>query len=264
VKTGSCLCGAARYEVTDALRAAELCHCSMCRKAHGTAFSANAEVPSASFHWTAGEDVLSEYASSPQRRRVFCRRCGSKLVIRRLDDPATLVVTLGTIDSDPGVRPSRHVFVDSKADWCEIGDDLPRFRIYPGFEPVDSNPLVGMTIVGIDHVQLAMPAGREDEAREFYSRLLGIPEIPKPEHLARRGGVWFESSQVKIHLGVEQEFRPARKAHPALRVNGLRRLVERLRSAGVRVVDDEPLAGYDRVYVDDPFGNRLELMEPSG
>jgi len=121
-----------------------------------------------------------------------------------------------------------------------------------------------MTIVAIDHVQLAMPTGREDEAREFYSRLLGIPEIPKPEHLARRGGVWFESSQVKIHLGVEKEFRPARKAHPALRVSGLRRLVERLLGAGVRVVDDEPLAGYDRVYVDDPFGNRLELLEPIG
>jgi len=119
-----------------------------------------------------------------------------------------------------------------------------------------------MPIVGIDHVQLAMPAGREEEARLFYAGLLGIPETAKPGQLAKRGGVWFESSQVKIHLGVDQDFRPAKKAHPALLVKDLRVLVARLRSASVAVVDDEPLAGYDRVYVTDPFGNRLELMEP--
>jgi catechol 2,3-dioxygenase-like lactoylglutathione lyase family enzyme len=118
-----------------------------------------------------------------------------------------------------------------------------------------------MTIVGIDHVQLAMPAGREEDARRFYSNLLGIPEVPKPAELARRGGAWFESSHVKIHLGVDPDFRPAKKAHPALLVMNLRGLVERLRNAGVTVVD-EPLDGYDRVYVSDPFGNRLELMEP--
>ena len=118
-----------------------------------------------------------------------------------------------------------------------------------------------MTILGIDHVQLAMPAGREAEARDFYSRLLGIPETPKPTELARRGGVWFESGSLKIHLGVEADFRPARKAHPALLVSDLRALVNRLREAGVDVVDD-PLEGYDRVYVADPFGNRLELMQP--
>jgi catechol 2,3-dioxygenase-like lactoylglutathione lyase family enzyme len=118
-----------------------------------------------------------------------------------------------------------------------------------------------MTIVGIDHVQLAMPAGREDEARAFYSVLLGLPEVPKPEDLAKRGGAWFESSQVKVHLGVDREFRPATKAHPALLVKDLPLLVERLRSAGVAVVDNEPMSGYDRVYVTDPFGNRLELME---
>ena len=119
-----------------------------------------------------------------------------------------------------------------------------------------------MTVVGIDHVQLAMPAGREDEARAFYSVLLGLPEVPKPADLAKRGGVWFESSEAKIHLGVDREFRPAKKAHPALLVKDLGLLVERLRAAGVAVADDEALAGYDRVYVTDPFGNRLELMEP--
>ena len=119
-----------------------------------------------------------------------------------------------------------------------------------------------MPVVGVDHVQLAMPAGREAEARAFYAGLLGIPEIPKPPVLAARGGAWFERGPLKIHLGVDSDFRPARKAHPGLLVSGLNALVERLRAAGHAVVDDEPLAGYQRVYVNDPFGNRLELREP--
>jgi catechol 2,3-dioxygenase-like lactoylglutathione lyase family enzyme len=118
-----------------------------------------------------------------------------------------------------------------------------------------------MRILEIDHVQLAMPPGREDEARSFYSGLLGIPEAPKPSELAKRGGAWFETDGVKIHLGVEADFHPARKAHPALVVDDLQALVGILREAGVEVVADA-LAGYDRVYVSDPFGNRLELMEP--
>ena len=118
-----------------------------------------------------------------------------------------------------------------------------------------------MRIRSIDHVQLAMPAGEEARARAFYSDALGLPEIPKPPHLAARGGCWFESDTVKIHLGVDKEFRPARKAHPALLVEGLAKLIERLRAGGYTLVDDEPLAGYDRIYADDPFGNRLELME---
>jgi len=120
-----------------------------------------------------------------------------------------------------------------------------------------------MAIVGIHHVQLAMPVGREKEGREFYCGVLGIPEAPKPAELAARGGVWFENNDVKVHLGVDPEFRPARKAHPALLVRDLRALVQRLRDAGLEVNDDE-LPGYHRVYVDDPFGNRLELLEPLG
>lgn len=123
-----------------------------------------------------------------------------------------------------------------------------------------------MRIVAIEHVQLAMPRGREVDAQAFYEGLLGLPRVPKPPHLERRGGCWFESDSgtgaVKIHLGVEDPFRPARKAHPALQVQALSALVEQLRGAGVAVRDDEPLEGYDRVYVDDPFGNRLELLEP--
>jgi catechol 2,3-dioxygenase-like lactoylglutathione lyase family enzyme len=119
-----------------------------------------------------------------------------------------------------------------------------------------------MKVLSIDHVQLAMPAGREAEARAFYADLLSIPEQPKPPHLARRGGCWFERGALKIHLGVEKDFVPARKAHPALIVADLPALVAALKRAGHRVVEDEPLEGYDRVYVDDPFGNRIELMEP--
>jgi catechol 2,3-dioxygenase-like lactoylglutathione lyase family enzyme len=119
-----------------------------------------------------------------------------------------------------------------------------------------------MKVDRIDHVQLAMPSGHEDEARSFYSGLLGISETPKPAHLAARGGCWFEQGDLKIHLRVEADFRAARKPHPALLVDGLQSLVEVLRAAGVEIRDDEPLEGYDRVYVDDPFGNRIELMEP--
>jgi catechol 2,3-dioxygenase-like lactoylglutathione lyase family enzyme len=119
-----------------------------------------------------------------------------------------------------------------------------------------------MQVHHIDHVQLAMPAGREDEARAFYQGVLGIPEIAKPAHLAVRGGCWFERGMLKVHLGVEEDFVPARKAHPALIVEGLRELATNLQRAGYPVSRDRPLEGYDRLYVDDPFGNRIELMEP--
>lgn len=119
-----------------------------------------------------------------------------------------------------------------------------------------------MRVLAVDHVQLAMPAGEEERARSFYQGVLGIKEMPKPPHLAVRGGVWFEEGALKIHLGVEKEFRPAKKAHPALLVEGLGELVERCKAAGYEVVSDEPLEGYQRVYVSDPFGNRIELMEP--
>jgi catechol 2,3-dioxygenase-like lactoylglutathione lyase family enzyme len=118
-----------------------------------------------------------------------------------------------------------------------------------------------MTIVAIDHVQLAMPAGREQEARDFYNTLLGLPENPKPPELATRGGAWFESATVKLHLGVEKDFRPARKAHPGLLVDDLEALAARLRAAGATLVADDALPGQARYFVDDPFGNRIELLQ---
>ncbi len=119
-----------------------------------------------------------------------------------------------------------------------------------------------MQVYAIDHVQLAMPPNQEALARAFYTEVLGLAETPKPPHLATRGGVWFVQGALKLHLGVEQDFRPAKKAHPALLVAGLEELVQRCEQAGYPVVTDAPLEGYRRVYVADPFGNRIELMEP--
>lgn len=118
-----------------------------------------------------------------------------------------------------------------------------------------------MRVEALNHVQLAMPSGQEDAARSFYAEVLDIPEVRKPSHLAKRGGCWFERGNLKIHLGVEADFHPAKKAHPALTVVDLPALVLRVKEAGFQVCDDEPLAGYNRCYVADPFGNRIELME---
>ena len=106
-----------------------------------------------------------------------------------------------------------------------------------------------------------MPRGREDDARAFYAEVLGFAERPKPAHLAVRGGVWFEAGSAEIHLGVEEDFRPAKKAHPALLVDDLDALAERCRSHGAPVTEGAPLAGYQRLYVADPFGNRIELLQ---
>lgn len=119
-----------------------------------------------------------------------------------------------------------------------------------------------MHVYALHHVQLAMPRGLEDQARSFYRDVLGLAEAPKPPALAARGGVWFTGGELQLHLGVEEDFRPARKAHPALLVEGLAELAGLCESAGYEVVHDGDLPGFDRVYVTDPFGNRLELMEP--
>jgi len=116
-------------------------------------------------------------------------------------------------------------------------------------------------ILGLDHVQLAMPPGAEETARRFYAGILGLTEIEKPPVLARRGGVWFALGEQQLHLGVEDEFRPARKAHPAVLVRDFDAVHERLVAAGLSPIDDESLRGHRRFYVADPFGNRLEFLE---
>ena len=118
-------------------------------------------------------------------------------------------------------------------------------------------------LLAIDHVQLAMPPGGEAKARAFYAGVLGLEEIAKPAALAGRGGAWFSSGTVQVHLGVEEAFQPARKAHPAFRVQGLAELVRRCEGAGYAITRDAQLPGQDRVHVADPFGNRIELIELS-
>jgi catechol 2,3-dioxygenase-like lactoylglutathione lyase family enzyme len=124
-----------------------------------------------------------------------------------------------------------------------------------GETPVDHR------LVGIDHVQLAMPPGGEEVAAGFYEGVLGLARVPKPAALAARGGCWFSNGDVQIHLGVEDGFRAARKAHPALRVWDLDALVARIDVVGETVRWDDELPGVRRCYVDDPFGNRIELIE---
>ncbi|WP_031481463.1 VOC family protein [Streptomyces bicolor] len=118
-------------------------------------------------------------------------------------------------------------------------------------------------ITAVDHVQLAAPPGSEDELRAYYVTVLGMTEIPKPPVLAAGGGCWFQAGPVQLHLGIEREgFRPARKAHPGLRVAGIERYAARLEAHGARVEWDENLPGHRRFYSSDPVGNRLEFLEP--
>jgi catechol 2,3-dioxygenase-like lactoylglutathione lyase family enzyme len=116
-------------------------------------------------------------------------------------------------------------------------------------------------LVRLDHVQLAMPAGKEPEAIAFYEGVLGLRHVPKPPVLATRGGCWFESGAVVVHLGVDPSFIPATKAHPAFVVDDLDALAQVLAAAGVPLTYDDALEGVRRGYVADPFGNRIELIE---
>ncbi|MFG2650882.1 glyoxalase [Streptomyces sp. NPDC048436] len=117
-------------------------------------------------------------------------------------------------------------------------------------------------LVAVDHVQLAAPPGSEALLRAYYVDVLGMTEIPKPPVLAARGGCWFRAGAVSLHLGIETAFRPARKAHPGLRVRDISVYAERLASRGASVVWDDALPGHRRFYSDDPVGNRLEFLEP--
>ncbi|MBO1336538.1 VOC family protein [Streptomyces sp. VRA16 Mangrove soil] len=121
-------------------------------------------------------------------------------------------------------------------------------------------------ISALDHVQLAAPEGSEDLLRSFYADVLGMTEIPKPPVLAARGGCWFATGDgaVQLHLGIEADFRAARKAHPGLRVTGIEAYARRLQERGTDVVWDDDLPGHRRFYATDPVGNRLEFLEPTG
>ncbi len=116
-------------------------------------------------------------------------------------------------------------------------------------------------VLGLHHVQLEAPPGCEEAARAFYHTILGLEELEKPANLQRRGGVWFLCGQQQLHIGVTDPFIPRRKGHPALEVRHLERWRIRLTQAGVPISEDEPLPGYRRFYIQDPWGNRLELLE---
>jgi len=118
-----------------------------------------------------------------------------------------------------------------------------------------------MTVIAIDHMQIAMPEGKEDLARSFYGEILGLPEVDKPKNLVNRGGVWFERGTLKVHLGIDLEFIPARKAHPGFLVVDLNSLSEKLESAGYDVKEGAQLPGFRRIFTNDPFGNRIELLQ---
>lgn len=116
---------------------------------------------------------------------------------------------------------------------------------------------------GLHHVQLAIPPAGEDASRAFWVDAMGMSEAPKPDALAVRGGCWFRGGELEVHVGVEQDFRPATKAHPALLVTDLSALAARLEARGIAVIWDDNFPGYSRFYVSDPFGNRIELLEPA-
>jgi len=117
-------------------------------------------------------------------------------------------------------------------------------------------------ILALDHMQLAMPRGAEEQARAFYGGVLGLEELPKPPALAARGGVWFRCGRQEIHLGVEEDFHPQRKGHPGLLVRDLAAVRARLEAAGAPIVPDDLLPGYERFYTADPFVNRIECLRP--
>ncbi|MBD3006718.1 VOC family protein [Streptomyces sp. 5-10] len=119
-------------------------------------------------------------------------------------------------------------------------------------------------ITALDHVQLAAPPGSEPALRTYYGEVLGMTEIPKPAALAANGGLWFACGPVQLHLGIDPDFRPSRKAHPGLRVVGMEAFAARLAGHGAEVVWDEKLPGHRRFYSEDPVGNRLEFLEPIG
>ncbi|WP_257098931.1 VOC family protein [Pseudovibrio flavus] len=118
-----------------------------------------------------------------------------------------------------------------------------------------------MSILGLDHIQTAIPVGEEDKARAFYSSLLGFKEVPKPVSLAGRGGLWLQGGSLSLHIGVEAEFKPAKKAHPAFLFSNLDEVRAQLEANDCLIKEDAPLPGYKRCFTQDPFGNRIELMQ---
>ena len=128
---GGCLCGSIRYEYSGTPAAAVNCHCSLCRKAHGSAYGSFLIVPKDSFKWTKGESELARYQSSPEAERQFCPKCGSQLTVYEAWNPEGITIAMGSIEGDPGLDLECHIFAESKACWSEILDDLPQHETWP-------------------------------------------------------------------------------------------------------------------------------------
>ena len=115
-------------------------------------------------------------------------------------------------------------------------------------------------LTGIDHIQIAAPSSSEDAARRFYGELLGMEEIPKPDNLKARGGCWFRCGLHEVHIGIQQDFMPAKKAHPGFTVDALEQLQSRISEAGYLINEEQPIDGRSRFFTHDPFGNRIEFL----
>ncbi|NOY66367.1 MAG: GFA family protein [Gammaproteobacteria bacterium] len=127
---GGCLCGAVRYEIHDGISDIVYCHCSLCRKAQGSAFATNGNVDASKFVFSKGEDMLTAYEATPGQKKYFCKQCGSPIISKNESAPDKVRIRLGTIESDISERPGCHIFVGSKANWEEISDDLPGYDEY--------------------------------------------------------------------------------------------------------------------------------------
>ena len=172
------------------------------------------------------------------------------------------VEAIGVVISDgPTGEPTVRLMVVDEAGHASLRDanEVDMYGAY------DQDAYLGarapIEMVGIDHVQLPMPAGSEEAARAFYQDILGLREVGKPKELADRGGCWFAASEVMIHLGSEPAFRPVERAHPALLVRDLETARGALTAAGVAIEEDESGLRFRRCYVRDPFGNRIELVD---
>ena len=128
---GSCLCGKIKFSLADKIKDIVYCHCSQCRKAQGSAFATNANLTKESFIFISGEDNLSAYNYSAEQTKYFCKTCGSPIISMNINHPENIRIRLGTIESDITERPQAHIFVDSKANWEDINDDLPHYPTYP-------------------------------------------------------------------------------------------------------------------------------------
>lgn len=219
-----------------------------------------------------GRSVIIEWGtwqrSEREALRIDARKVGAAAELHFLDVPVEVLwerIKARRLELTHGSRAPVFDEVESWAASLEppTDEEIALFDRPPSHGGGNG---VGKSVVfrALHHVQLAMPAGGEAEAEAFYSGILGLTRVGKPPHLEARDGCWFEAGGIRVHLGVESDFRPARKAHPALMVDDLEVLRTVLEEAGIGMVGDEPLPGFDRFYAFDPFGNRLEFLQPVG